>query len=357
MRHATSPVRRGRKRSASGPSPFPKARGFTLVELLVVIVVIALLIALLLPALGGARKAARAQICRSNLRQLTTAGGSYALDFQDKIYMYSWTPNNIPTTYSDLVPPGGVFNSTAFSIQGTEIIRKHSPSEPNFALVPLWLPAIEYTHLIILDYLSSAFPTPIAACPEDRCLLLWQRDIPGFNAGVFGTQQPAFTGFEAGLMHAKPYSSSYETGPATYERSKSPDRLRQTANQYIYGTDSNARFGAYRLDEVVYPSLKVHLYDTHQRHHSRTLFFAHPEASQPLLFFDGSVVERRTRDSGNGWQANFPDQGPTTILYTPYQYEAPTSNGALTESFFGHYRWTRGGIRGADFGGEVTNVR
>ena len=71
----------------------------------------------------------------------------------------------------------------------------------------------------------------------------------------------------------------------------------------------------------------------------------------------GDALPRRTADSGQGWRPNFPDQGPTTINYIPYQFEPPTSTGAPQEDFFGHYRWTRGGIRGVDFGTEVTNVR
>lgn len=54
--------------------------GFTLIELLVVIAAIALLMAILLPALGRARKQAKAVVCQSRLRQWGTILASYAQD-------------------------------------------------------------------------------------------------------------------------------------------------------------------------------------------------------------------------------------------------------------------------------------
>ena len=334
-------------------------RAFSLVELLVTIAIIAILVAILLPALTGARRIARATVCKSNLRQFGISAGTYAIDFKGVIFSYSWTARQAPTQYADLaIQPGqSFFDTEANARQATDIIRRRSPSEPDFVKPQPWTPSVDYSHLVLLDYMSVPLPVPIAACPEDKPLQLWQSDVAAFNRGDFGRMQPVFTGFEGRVMRAKPYSSSYEVTPASYDRSMPPNRVSQgNGGQYYYGGNSFTRIGGLRMEQVAFPSLKVHMYDTIQRHGRRQLFFAHPETVQPILQFDSAVIDRRTADSGLGWQPNRPELGPTIITYQPYQYEPPTSTGAQSETFPGRYRWTRGGLRGVDFGPEVTNV-
>jgi prepilin-type N-terminal cleavage/methylation domain-containing protein/prepilin-type processing-associated H-X9-DG protein len=61
-----------------------KAPAFTLVELLVTVAIVAVLVGVLLPSLAGARDAARAAACASNLRQLALANDAYATDHADR---------------------------------------------------------------------------------------------------------------------------------------------------------------------------------------------------------------------------------------------------------------------------------
>lgn len=77
--------------------PCKPSVGFTLIELLVVISIIALLIAILLPALNGARDAAKRVACLSNVRQINTAFFVYANDSKD------YLPPLAPSTSSPIL--------------------------------------------------------------------------------------------------------------------------------------------------------------------------------------------------------------------------------------------------------------
>jgi prepilin-type N-terminal cleavage/methylation domain-containing protein/prepilin-type processing-associated H-X9-DG protein len=80
------------------------ARGFTLVELLVVIAIIAVLAALGVAGISRAIARGHEAKCSGNLRQLGIATQTYAADHEGRLPMTGNAPFNSPPWYQPLVP-------------------------------------------------------------------------------------------------------------------------------------------------------------------------------------------------------------------------------------------------------------
>src|SRR5690606_23487641 len=98
-----------------------------------------------------------------------------------------------------------------------------------------------------------------------------------------------------------PYSASYQVVPASFDKS---NKIYQDPGSHrTYVTPGTAQLGDTRMGAITFPSAKVHLMDSHQRHFSNRepRFYAYTDARQPLLFFDGSVRTEITGDGNPGW--------------------------------------------------------
>jgi prepilin-type N-terminal cleavage/methylation domain-containing protein len=371
-------------------------KGFTLIELLVVIGIIALLISLLLPALGKWRKLGRKLVCTTQMKQHGVATHSYAADFQDKLYSFTWTPTKQAVTDADATLVQEAINHAragddlqAANAQAVSIIwRRAGENSSSAPLFTGWIPHVLYTHLVLQDYIDQRLPAKLVVCPEDSTRLSW------FSKDFFRSELTSGVLGDEGSAWRWRYSSSYQHVPAMYSPDGGTARSVTQGpqhNQY-QGPSQEESLGKRKLSDVAFFDSKVQLFDGQDRHNGPVqYFFADKRAKQPLLMFDQSVNEFETKDANHGWRQGTPTAetsdpnrprtdytfwataGNATVLnYVPNGYygEASTDvtqrkfvnplssrpgTGPTNAPYTGVFQWTRGGLKGVDF--KSTQIR
>jgi hypothetical protein len=289
---------------------------------------------------------------------MATATQSYASEFQDRMFAISWKAGSANGLDPSDPNAAGLTNPTTDMIAGvfqiTYLIRYRGDRLASQIIPPgAWIPHVLYTHVVLQDYLAARLPEKMVVCPEDVWRNRWQ-NWQDYDAGAFLPMQPT----PGGVNWRWPYSSSYQVPPCTYDNSPVGARIQQVGNPTntytSFGTAT--KLGGRKLADVSSPSSKVLIMEDFDRHNDRPdkhLYYGMDNARVSIGMFDGSVQMRRTSDGNEGWKPNQPtDPGPTLMSYSNVgrPWDPPAQTGAA-DIVKGYYRWTRGGLRGNDFGG------
>jgi prepilin-type N-terminal cleavage/methylation domain-containing protein/prepilin-type processing-associated H-X9-DG protein len=215
----------------------PKA--FTLVELLVVIGIIAILVGLLLPALNGARRAAKTIQCEANLRAIGQAMTMYAVQNQNYIlgapcntgggWVVAFQPGNpgFPSSYQNSYWPVAMnqlwdWETPVLNVMGVGI-PYDSNADPD-----------RYNDYARWDRIKFELSYGLFNCPENQLVsqvINSNTDFPGLGAIVPGfMQHPSYTvGMDFMVLHnplqpppGQPpqhptvFGNSYENPPVGY---------------------------------------------------------------------------------------------------------------------------------------------
>jgi hypothetical protein len=327
------------------------SRGFALPDLIGSIALSGVLLAVIALSASSTRRLASLGTDLSSLRTIHGSTLSYAADFGDRMWQFSWRRGGIYWNPQDPAAAGLAPTSTdnlAALQQMTYLIRtlgNRTPAEiPNYGPVALW-PYRIYGHLPLINYMGLPAPSRLFTSTADA-RWFWAGDPRGYDQGLY---TPNLGTGIFGTRH--PYGASFLVGTCFYDNAPIGSRMMpQTTGSHWIAPGLPDTFYGKLLTEVHHPSQKVFMQDTIARHAGpQPLYHMFPQARFPVLMCDGAAVVRPSSHANRGVNPNTPAAPADQIRYDPQAIDPPSP---APNTMVDHGPlWTRMGMHGRDFGG------
>ncbi len=342
--------------------------GFSLIELIATIVILVVLAGAIAPALGQIRHQARAATSADNLMQIGQARDMYAKDNTDRIFTYTWRAGE---TYT--MPNGQVRtpNSAqeAASRQNEEILMRRTGRINGLSKIrhdPSRLAHRRSVHIVLMDSMAgdddALFPNPVFADPADGDLLNWHERPEDYLAQASGlpyADGQAPLGYDQNSVWLQTavrqrwsFGTSYFSTPFAWQGDGPEDvygPVESTPHLYMAnGTpDLSGRF----MNQVQFPSRKVHMFEEFDREQKRQPYFAYGSARPDKLMFDGSINTRASNASNPAAHPTNPGGPVWKQRYVPiHVFPIPMIGGlGSNRELDMRYMWTRHGLQGIDY--------
>ncbi len=343
-----------------------RTHGFSLIELMMIIVIVGLVAAIIAPALEQVRSQSRSLRSSDNLMQIGQGRDLYATDNADRIFTYTWRADE---TY--VLPDGRIrtprSDLEAAAYQNTEILMRRTGRINGLEKITTnlnRLPHRRFSHLPLMDYMTAeedAFPNPVFADPADGDLLNWQERPLSYLSFTSGIPYSFFSDVngidddpswnERSVQMRWSFGTSYQSTPFAWQND-GPNGvyvpLQSTPHLYLSNGGVVDLSGRY-MNQVAFPSRKVHLFEEFDREQKRYPYFAYDHARPDKLMFDGSVDSRLTEEAEASASPAHPGEDWAQRYLPLHTFPIPVDGLGSDEELNMPYRWTRDGLQGFDF--------
>lgn len=342
--------------------------GFSLIELGATIVVLVLLVGAIAPALGQIRIESRAANSAVNLMQIGEARDMYAKDNADRIFTYTWRAGE---AYQ--MPDGTVRTSTsdvgAAQRQNQEIIMRRTGRISGISKIRFAssrLPHRRFAHLTLMDYMAGdddeSFASPVFADPDDGDLLNWQeRPLDYLNeaSGLPYANGPAASGYDSdpnwsisAIQQRWSFTTSYFSTPFAWQ-GDGPDNVYGPVpdTPHLYFATGTPEVSGRLMNQVLFPSRKVHMFEEFDREQKRLPYFAYGTARPEKLMFDGAINTQASSFSQPSVHPTNPNGPIWKQKYVPlHVFPIPAIGGlGSNRELDMRYMWTKNGLQGFDY--------